>query len=1746
VVRLKASRRAVIATAVVAALLLVTLAARNLIARGLIEGIVSLATGYQVRIGDERLGTTHAVFFDVHVSKNGDPVLAAQRIDVDYALRDIFPGGRHRYGFAAIAIQRPVLTITRHRDGSLTFTRPGGSPATPPEPSRRAAAPLYFTARVRDGEIRLVDQAPRTPDLAEQRIEDVTIDASVQSDERTTARVAGILVARRATGAPPSRYPLEVRSLIDVPRGIALHTFRAAQLPIRGVLGFLVHSKAVRFDDGIVGGLDVEIYALAPKAGEDFQYRLGGAGHFDGVRVAVTAMAKPIRDLHGPLILTDDALAFGAVDGTLAGMPLRGRGVLYGLLHKPVFQLGIAADGDASQLRTLFPFAKKLPLRGPMRLRTLLASSLNDPLIRTWVQAPHLAYDRYPFQALDGVVDYATGAVVLHGFHARFGSVHITLGGTVLIAKVGDTLGFVVHAAGSGAEFPYTDAVAPDAQVGLTALVGQPPHAGFNARGTLALDGGTTGGATFSLDQHGVGTFGPFAFGRADGSTFRGGFELERPLSASAGWLHLRNYRLAARRAPALPGVRLPMFPPIGGVLDGDVAAAGTPSIFGLAGTVAGRQMQFLGVDIGSGTVRLAGTFRELLLQQIRVDGPLGRFAGNGAVSAGGVAVEGQYDGNLTALERFVPGVGARGAVHGVLRVADADDRLVIQTTGADLRGASVRGIPLEQVAGTMAIQGKAMRLVAADGTVADGHVAAVDLGGPFLVSIPGVRAADLRSTGVPLDAGLLTVFGRADLRAEPRFDGLVAVSGGRAAGYPVSGHAVVDLAGREARIGRGVAAVGSTYGDVDGRVSGIGLGDAYDLQAWVPIGEIAEVARTAHLPVRWLEGSFTAQTHVGGAGARPLIAGTVAASEGSYNGLAFRDASARLFASPAGLRAQDGAITVGSTRAQVSASYAPGAFAFDARSAQANLADFDDYFDAAETLAGTGSVAVAFSSDGRSTTSDGRVALRGLRYRQFSFGTTDATWSSRGGAIGATVALQGPGGNAEASGTIVPAPGDPIAAFQRATYRGSFDAHDVDLPTWLPALGLTTPVFGRVDASGSVAGRWPRLAADVQANLHDGRIAGYSIAAAGLHARSDGRRIVLSDTTVDLGFARLAASGTLGIGARDPLGLAVEADVPDLARALAAIQPKGQRYPVDGALQANVVIAGTRRAPRATVGFALTDAHYASLAIPRLLGSAAFDGKTLDVNDAELTFAKGDILLAGTLPLTLSRTGASPAGRFSFTLGMNGLDLAPFAPFVPGAQTVLAGTLDGRLDLEGTQDAPRIVGTIGLSGGSYRSQFDTAGIRDAVARLAFTGTSIALEALHANVGGGTVDGSGRLDLPFGEAHNRGYAITISARGARIDAPQFGRGTIDGDLSLASGAQRPQLAGTITLHDTSIPFASIYRLAAGTGLRPRTAGGSPFDLAFDLVVDVGKNVAVQSQSPFIDVGLTGGLTVGGTLAAPTLDGTLTATPGGVVSTYNRAFRVQQATVAFDPARGLDPQVDLRAFAHVTNPDPDPTRNAIGSADITITVHGLANDLTTGGGIAFASNPSYSQEQIVGLLLDASVFGAVNFNQQQNGTFLRGAPGENDPLLPPGVTVYQAGQITFNQEAFSILNGQVTERFLAPVERYLIGASGLSDVEVTVNYGGGVGIEVFKQIGQRDIYASAGQTFTQPDRTTLGFTARPDATTAIDLDFFEQSGVPAFLFEQYGASPFYSLVKVQGIQALSGRQGFTFSIVRKYP
>ena len=305
---------------------------RATLLRGPLERTLRLATGYDVRLGDAQLGWGHAVLRDVHLRSRGDP-FSTPTGSTSTTRCAISSRGHHRFGFVGIAIGRPTLTLVRHPDGTYNVVAHGIA-VQPPTATKHAATPLLFSARLRNGTIRLVDRAPLQPDLAEQSIVDLTIDASVDSETRTSLRVAGTWLGRRAAGAPLERWPIAARSTIDDERGFAIHRLRAAHLPIRGVLGFVLHAPVARFDDGMLHDVDVMVYAPDVVADTPIVYHLGGGAGFTGGRLAVGVLARPIRDLRGRVVLSDDGVTTPRIDGSLAGVPLRAQGGMFDFRYR--------------------------------------------------------------------------------------------------------------------------------------------------------------------------------------------------------------------------------------------------------------------------------------------------------------------------------------------------------------------------------------------------------------------------------------------------------------------------------------------------------------------------------------------------------------------------------------------------------------------------------------------------------------------------------------------------------------------------------------------------------------------------------------------------------------------------------------------------------------------------------------------------------------------------------------------------------------------------------------------------------------------------------------------------------------------------------------------------------------------------------------------------------------------------------------------------------------------------------------------------------------------------------------------------------------------------------------------------------------------------------------------------------------------------------------------------------------------
>jgi hypothetical protein len=1727
--------RIVLLSGVLVLLIVAAVLARHAVAKFAIERAVGVATGDAVAIADLHLGWSQTTLTGVRVTRTGDPVFDAQRVTVDYVLRDLLPGGHRQFGLVAVDVERPTFTLIRHRDGSYNV---GAGSATAAPPAQAATTPLRFAAHVHDGTVRIIDAAPLEPDLAEQTIEDVGADADIDSTARTVAHVDATLVARQTPTAALMRWPIHERSIVDYGRGFAIHRVRAGGIPLRGLLNFVIHAPVARFDDGVLRDVNAFAYAVDIRSGVPFDYRAGGGATLgDGV-IDLGPLTKPIRGLGGRLDVYDDGVTTDRLSGTLDGIPLRMRGAVYDFAA-PRFRLGVSGDAELHVLRSTFAFLRTQPIAGPMHLETLVTGSVADPLIRTALSSPRAYFGKIPLDDLRGIVDYRGGAVSFSNVHVGFASLHSVVNGLVDVSTPDAAIEAFVAAGGTTSALPYLQELAAGGTLRADALIGGSGKTGFHVRGNLGSTGPDGQGEGFvSVDERGQGEFGPFIFTRRDGSSLAGALRLERPISSSAGWLDARRYRIdIPARAALLPGLSIPGFPAIGGVVDAAIVAGGPPSGFAIAGRARATGARYAAYPLGTIDVELGGTLDDLRLRGIALDGPAGRFRGDGAFDGRLFALTGQYNGSLEQLAPFTGNLDAHGKVSAPVAALIDARGITLQTGGAVTAGASIHGVALAGASGTLAIDGKSLRIIAADADVGGVHAVAATSGAPgtVAISVVGLPAAAVRGAGVPLDAGRLSVFGRANFTG-PRFAGTVDLADGSASGYPVAGWADLNVQGGTVTIPAGEAALGTTYASIGGHLAGLGsTAPRYDLTADVPLGDVGAVAHDLRIPLPYVEGSFAARVTAAGSGAAPDLTGSVRVPEGSVNGLSFRDAGGRISVRGDPLiRVDDGHVTVGSTQARFAAFSGPGSLGLRASSNAVDLADFNDYFDQSDLLAGRGPLAVTFSDDGRTTSSTGELNLTGVRVKRYPLGDVAGRWSTpSAGRIVVDLTSSGPAGGLHVKGTIAPAAGDPQAALVNARYDGDVSADALDLGRWLPAAGFSYPILGKLGATEHVSGTFPRLAIGGQASVTGGQVGPYAVQTATLRTHVAGDRIAVDDALIDLGFVRFTALGTAGIARSDPLGLRLHATIPDVAAAIARIAPRNQLN-IGGALDVDATIGGTLTAPRVSAGFDFENGQYANVAIPHAIGNLETDLHSLKLDSVDIALTKGNALVAGSLPIVFDPLRPGPPGApLSLTVQAQDVDLAPFGQFIPGAGTQLGGLVNGRLAVEGTVAAARVLGTLQLANGSYVSSVETSPIRNLNAKLVFAGTDVALEALHADVGNGSLDASGQLDLPVPGAPARGYAITLVAHAATLNFPAYGGGQIDGTAKLSSGRRLPVLSGDVVLTNTTIPFAAIFR-ASDTD----TADTGPaIDLGLNLHASAGKNVRIKSG--IIDVGATGDVTLAGTLRAPRATGTFTATRGGYFSTFSRVFRIQDATVTFDPRQGIVPNLDLHASAYVSNPDPDPARNPIGSATIEVAVTGPADGYT----ITFSSQPQYSQTQILALL---SALPVSNFGQSQTAGLLRGAPAPSNVLLPPGVTAYTpANTFSIQNEAVSLLNAQVTQRVLAPLESFLGGGLGLTDLQLTVDYGGRAGFTARQLISKkRDVFVTVGQILSYPTRTDVGLQSRPSPTESLTFSYFKQNGTPYYTNSIFGNT---ATVEVQnGIQPLSNRQGFSIRLTRSYP
>ncbi len=1719
-------------------------------ARITLSTIVGPLTGYNVRVGDLRLQSHHGALVDVHVSRGGQPVLDAQRIDLYYDPRDLLPGSKHRFGITAVTIDHPQITIVHNENGTYNVAVPkavGGGTRGPQGP----LAPLDFTIRVRDASATLIDQYRYYKESRTQRVDGINADVSVNTVTATKYLVTGTL-----QDSGPQHF--RMAGTIDYVRGYALHHVSVTAIPITTIGNYFINSRAAHILGGTVRNFDLRAWAFDVRPNTSPQYHLAGSGYLRDGHIEVASLDSPIVHINGGITVFDSGFAARKLTATVGHIRISFAGGIFDF-RNPQFRLGVEGRGDLRNLKEIVKFAAGLPIRGALRIHALIEGDIGSPVLMIGFDGKRFNYQDVPIDDPRGAVALYRNNLIVLPFHGSFDGLKMHVQGNLMLGpQVQSEL--ALHAIGSSSRIPYLGALVPDQPIATEVLLGG-TDLKVDARGYIvSLADPQNVNGFYNIDRFGNGSFGPISIRTPSGGTLVAAFLQDRPHGNSAFWASANDLRLNQPKPIDMPGVNIPELPPIDAhIVEANIAGAGAGRDVVIGGSAYLSPATIVGIPFNTIAARFAGPFAASKMSSVHADGPWGTFDGTGTFGTSIIAARGNFSGTLQGLRTFIGNFPAHGDISGPMGIAIAQNKIYVQAQNAQLRGATIHGVPIQSISGTMAFENNVLHVYSAQAHAAGGSAVAAGTfaTGPskqstrMALATTALDAATLRGAfGVPIAGGALQAIGSvAPGGAVPDVNAGVVLRNGSAAGYgPFSATAEIAIASDALHVSEGVAGLGTTIASVNGAIGGIAAGvPQYDINAAVPAGSIAPLTALAGMSsLKYpIDGSFAGDVHIGGSGANPAVRGRVAVPVGEINGLGFQDAHATISASRAGVSARDGNVQVGTTNAKFSATLARDEAAFSMQSQGADLTDFNDFFDTGDTLAGKGPLSISFAHFDDRTYTSGNIDILGLRYRRFPIGDTIANWTSFRNQVRGQIAVGGDHGRLDASGTIGFAQSAQLAqVVSHSRYNIDAQLKAFDLTTWLPALGFPqVPITGRVNGNAHIQGSYPHLGMSGQASLYNGTIGPATLERAEVSAQTaPGGRIQITHLAFDLPALSATGSGSFGLEPASPLALQMHATTNDLPRLVAQVSKKP--LSVTGRIESTLSIGGTFKSPTFIAGIDATNLNAYGVKIPSFIGQVQLHRKNIVVRNAEVFFPSGSATIAGSLPLQLQPFAFGPLDApIAMDLTATNLDLATFQSLM-GSGTKLGGTIAGHIGISGSVRDPRVYGQLSASNASYVSPLEITPITHTVAQLTFEGTHASLDRAHAQLGSGTLDGSGTLNFGGGlQGGPLGYAISLRTKGAQIDMPAFGSGTFDSQLALSrTPGQTAQLKGKVLVRDAIVPFNAFLKFGGGGA---GTNAGPPFNLAFDLGITAGKNVRVRGGGAGIfglDISGEGAAHLGGTLlGGPSLDGQFNSA-GGTLTYIDHVFKVQTGRVTFNPANGVIPDVYAVATTHVTNPDPNIQRNPTGSVDITATVTGPV----TSPKIAFESSPGgYNQQQILALLLPlGGLAGPIQFTD--TGVILPGSAAGTQILgaggLPNVFERRQNGTLTVGQEAFNILNAQFASGILAPVESALGSSLGFSDVNLTLDYTGAVGVNLRRLLGG-NVYALYGTTFTVPIRQTFGVSYSPNAFTSAQFTMFVQQG-PTPLFQTPGASASGNL-RVTAGQAIQGNSGFTFLFQRLF-
>lgn len=253
----------------------------------------------------------------------------------------------------------------------------------------------------------------------------------------------------------------------------------------------------------------------------------------------------------------------------------------------------------------------------------------------------------------------------------------------------------------------------------------------------------------------------------------------------------------------------------------------------------------------------------------------------------------------------------------------------------------------------------------------------------------------------------------------------------------------------------------------------------------------------------------------------------------------------------------------------------------------------------------------------------------------------------------------------------------------------------------------------------------------------------------------------------------------------------------------------------------------------------------------------------------------------------------------------------------------------------------------------------------------------VVLDHLRADLAGGTVTASGRLDLATAEKP-LAYRAQIATRRTALRYPEGWLVRGDGDFTLQSTPEGRQLAGSVAL-DRVYYLQDINLAPRQLAERVLSRTRVQVDEADELLGTTYLNIsvlaphAVRVRNNLAKITGSANLALRGSLANPVLFGEVTTDPGGTIEYNGATYDLDRAIVTFANPTRIEPLLDVVA------------RTKINEYQVTLSVLGsLARPTTTLG-----SDPPLPDYDVLSLLATGTASGLADLSETaQTGT----APG----------------------------------------------------------------------------------------------------------------------------------------------------------